>query len=91
MTVTISYSAQVRAAAGTPVEKVDLPAPCSPAELVQYLCRLHEPLRRVLLDGDGKPYASVLLFIGDEQVRWNTPRQVKDGDAISILSPISGG
>jgi hypothetical protein len=37
----------------------------------------------------GAPAA--LIFIGDEQVTWQSPITLKDRDDVMILSPISGG
>jgi hypothetical protein len=34
---------------------------------------------------------AVLTFVGEEQVRWDAPPMLNDGDEIMLLSPISGG
>jgi len=34
---------------------------------------------------------AVLVFVGEEQVRWEAPPVLKDGDEVMLLSPISGG
>jgi molybdopterin converting factor small subunit len=89
--VTVRYSAQAQAAAGVASESVPLDGARTVRELVARLAERHgEPLRRLLLRADGAP-AAVLIVVGDEQVRFDDPRPLRDGDVVSLLTPISGG
>ncbi len=92
MQVTIEYAAQVKRAAGLASEYLDVDEPCSVQQLIGRIAKIHGgTLSNFLLDGDGGLQRSILLFVGDDQVRWETARQLRDGDVVSILSPISGG
>lgn len=93
MQVTVEYAAQVKQAVGIGREDITLEGPCSPAELVEELVRRHgETLASVLLDSEGRPQRSILVFLGEDQVRLDdTSRQLADGDTLTLLSPVSGG
>jgi len=91
MNVTVRYSAQAQAAAGVAAETVALDGARTVADLVKRLAAQHgEPLRNLLLRPDGSPTA-ILVVVGDEQVRFDDPRPLRDGDVVSLLTPISGG
>ncbi len=91
MKVAVKYVAQVRQATGRAAEALELESSCSLQELVHRLTARHgEALRRLLLSGDTL-HDSILLFVGDEQVRWETPRPLKDGDVVTVLAPMAGG
>lgn len=92
MRVTVRYSAQAREAAGTAEEAVDLDSERTVRELLVRVCRAHgNPLRGFLLREDGSPHPSVLVVVGDEQVRVDDPRALREGDVVSLWTPISGG
>ena len=92
MRITVQYTAQAKEAAGTATEQLDLADGKTVADLLAWLAQQHgDRLRALLMGGEGKPHGSVLLVVGDEQVRPNDPRGLKDGDIVSILTPISGG
>lgn len=92
MKVTVNYLAQLKQAAGISSESVELNAPCSVQELVTRLTEKHgEPLRSFLLDPTGSLRTSILLIIGETQVHWETPVQIKEGDVVTFLSPLAGG
>jgi molybdopterin converting factor small subunit len=90
MQVTILYMAQLKQAAGTAAEQVQLDAPCSVLDLVRRVAHQHgDPLRRLLLDGSGAIQPTNLFFVGDEQVP--ATALLTDGQVVTILSPIAGG
>lgn len=92
MQVTIEYAAQVKQAAGVGSETVSVDEGCSVQELIRRTAEAHgEEFRRLVLDGDGRLHPSILLFVGDDQVRWETPVALKEADVVTLLSPVSGG
>jgi molybdopterin converting factor small subunit len=91
MKITVKYLAQVKQAAGASSEVVDVARPCHVAELIAQLTERHgEPLRRLLLDDDGKVQPALLLFVGEEQVDSQTAA-LADGDVVTVLAPMAGG
>jgi molybdopterin converting factor small subunit len=92
MQVTIEFTAQLKRAAGTAAETVDVETGCSVQELVAEVAGRHgNPLSGLLFATDGTLHPSILLFVSDEQVRWETPRTLCDNNVVTLLSPISGG
>ncbi len=92
MRIAVKYLAQVRQAAGCPAEALDVEGGCSLPELVRRVADRHgEPLRRLLLNAAGGPHDSLLLFVGDEQVRGGAAVELKDGDVVTVLAPMAGG
>ena len=92
MRITINYWAQARQATGRASEQVELSGPPSIGELLRYLALSHgDPLRRLVLNGDGLPHPSILLFIGEDQVLVDAARVLTPGDVLNILPPIAGG
>ena len=92
MRLTIIYTTQLKAALGIGTEVVEVPPPATATELVAALAAKHGPeFRRLALDAAGRPLASLLICVGDEQVPPAAPLNLKDGDTITILSAISGG
>jgi len=92
MQLNIIYTTQLKAALGIGTEQIDLAPPKTATDLLAALAEKHGPeFRRLALDSTGKPLASLLICVGDEQVSPTAPLTVKDGDTITILSAISGG
>ena len=92
MRVAVKYLAQLKQAAGCASEAVELDGACSLPELVGRLAERHgEPLRGLLLDPAGRPHDALLVFVGDEQVRWEAARALRDGDLVTVLAPMAGG
>jgi hypothetical protein len=92
MQLNIVYTTQLKAALGIGTEQADLVPPKTAADLLAALAEKHGPeFRRLALDAAGRPLASLLICVGDEQVAPTAPLQFKDGDTITILSAISGG
>ena len=60
-------------------------------ELVVRLAQSRVALRGLLLGEGGAPQPALLLFVGDEQVAAGDRRPLKDGDVVTILSPMAGG
>ena len=92
MKVVVKYSAQARVATGLSSEEVELDEPTTVHDLVIRLARQHgSAFRRLALDANGCPHPSLLIAIGDDQVRPSDHRKVTSGETITILTPISGG
>ena len=92
MRIRVRYTAQLRQAAGTTTETVELDGPCSALEFVERLAeRRGDPLRQFLLDADGHARSTILVFVGDEQAVAVRPLELRDGDLVTLLTPIAGG
>ena len=91
MRITVKYLAQIRHAVGISSEQIELDRPSTVAEVLTQLARGREPLRNMLLDVAGALQPGLLLFVGDDQVGvWNQDT-LKDGDVLTVLSPMAGG
>lgn len=92
MQVIVEYTAQARRAAGTNREEIELPQSATLRDLISAVSARHgEPLEKILLDATGELHPSILLFVRDEQARWDSNRLLDERDVVTILSPISGG
>jgi molybdopterin converting factor small subunit len=92
MKVTVRYSAQARLATGLSSEEVELDEPTTVHDLVVRLSRQHgSAFRRLALDASGCPHPSLVVAIGDDQVRPGDHRRLAPGETVTILTPISGG
>ncbi len=91
MRIGVRYMAQLKLAAGVAAEQVELPEPATVADLVALIAgRRDDKLRGLLLDADGRPQPTLLFFVGDAQAdAWQTA--LRDGDVVTLLSPIAGG
>ncbi len=92
MRVSVRYMAQLRQAAGVAEESVDLAAPCTASDVAAQLAARHgDALRRMLLAADGRLSPVILAFVGEARVAPDERLTLKDGDVITLLSPIAGG
>ncbi len=92
MKVIVKYAAQARVATGLASEEVELDEPTTIHDLVIRLARQHgTAFRRLALDANGCPHPSLLVAIGDDQVRSGDHRKVASGETVTIITPISGG
>ncbi len=92
MKITLEYSTQIQQKAGKPAPTLELEAPCTIQELVKEIAAGAGPdLQAFLFDTEGNLQPTILLSINDEQVSWETPVMLQDGDSIGLLSPIAGG
>ena len=82
MKVHVRYMAQLRQAAGTSAEEVELKAPCPVEELLALLGRRHG-------EGLGRMSSTALVFVNDVQADRGTT--LGDGDRVTLLAPIAGG
>lgn len=92
MKIRIKLLAQARNAAERDSDEIDCDELATVDSALRLLAEKHgDALRRILIDGAGKPHASVLLFVNEEQVYAGTPLKFRDGDELTIMPPISGG
>jgi molybdopterin converting factor small subunit len=91
ISIRVRYVAQLKQAAGSS-EEVELPSPYTVRDLLLLLADRHgAPLRNLLLAEDGSPQATILVFIRDEQVALADGVPLKEGDVVTLLSPMAGG
>jgi molybdopterin converting factor small subunit len=87
----VRYMAQLRTAAGTAAEDVELAELATVADLLARLAALHGgALRPLLLDPEGRAHPTVLVFVGDVQAE-SRDAPLRQGDVVTLLSPIAGG
>ena len=92
MAVVVEFAGQIKRAAGVSSHSVETDGATSLTEIVRGIGETQgDPLRNLLLDDDGQLQKSLLVFVGDRQVRWSQDCDVCDGDTVTLLSPISGG
>jgi molybdopterin converting factor small subunit len=92
MPITIEYTAQLKRAAGVASESVDVLPGTTIAELLAHAAARHgDSLRTLLLNGDGHPHPSVLIFRNDRQTTGDDSTPLQDAETITLLAPISGG
>ena len=93
MRITVHYMGQVKHAAGVSSgQEIDVPSSCSVLECLRLLTnRPDDRLRHFLLDDSGQLQRTILLFAGDQQVQDAERTMLRDGDVLTVLSPISGG
>jgi len=92
MTITVEYSAFLKRHLGRSSETVDTGGPCTLQDLLRDLAARHgEPFQSTLLDANHQLRPMMLLAVDGEQVDWKTPVALREGNVVTILSPIAGG
>jgi molybdopterin converting factor small subunit len=92
MRVVVNYLAQLKQAAGTSSEQVEISAPCLVREfLVGLAQRRGARFRNLLLATDGGVQPTVLIFVDDEHIGPGGSTVLHDGAVVTLLSPIAGG
>ncbi|MCI0637668.1 MAG: MoaD/ThiS family protein [Gemmataceae bacterium] len=90
MKITVHYLAQLKQAAGTPSEVIEVTNGCSVRDLIRRLVE-HRPgaFRGLVCDSAGLLHPALLVFIGDQQVEHD--QSLRDGDGVTVLTPMAGG
>lgn len=91
MQVTVEYTAQIKRAAGTGRDIFELAEQARPTQLLAEIVRRHESLTRFLITASGDPQPTLLLFVNEQQTRWDSDCELADGAKVTLMSPISGG
>ena len=92
MKITIEYSAQIRRTLGVSEEPVDLVDSQSLDDLILNLAEKHGQLfKDLILDVEGNLSRMILASVNSVQVQESTSVDLKDGDYVNLMSPISGG
>ncbi len=92
MQITVEYAAQIKRAAGRASETFECDTSCTVQDSARADRRqARRAARALLFNGRGQLHPSILLFVGDSQIRWDDSRELQDRDVLTILSPISGG
>ena len=90
--ISVRYMAQLKQAAGIASEEIELPAPAPARDILLLLGDRHgAPLRNLLLGADAVPQPTLLVFVGDQQVDLSDASSLKDGEVVTLLTPIAGG
>ncbi len=92
MQIQCSYMAQVKTRAGCGSETVDIPDDSTVQDLIHTIAKAHgAALCTILLDDQNQLRKHILIFLGDEQIRWNDNTVLCNNATITIMSPIAGG
>ena len=92
MRITVHYLAQLKRFAGVSCETIEAADGSALQVLLAELAARHDDaFRSALLDDQGQPRPALLFFLGDDQVRPETARPLRDGDEVTILTPMAGG
>ncbi len=92
MKVKVEYSAQPKKAIGHGDEEVDVATGATAQDVLRDIAKREGgEVQRFLMREDGKLSPTVLLCVNDEQILWSTPRELAEGDVVSLTTPIAGG
>lgn len=92
MRIRVRYTAHLKQATGATTESVELDGPCLAMAFGESLDERHgDPLRQFLLDADGRLRSGILVFVGDDQAVADRPVALRDGDLVTLMTPIAGG
>lgn len=92
MTIYVEYTAQLKRAAGTGAETVELVPPATLDNLLTAISQRHgDEFQRLLFDSQGRRQPSVLVFVGDRQAPRDATITLADQQVVTLVSPISGG
>ena len=90
MQVTVHYLAQFRRTAGCASERLDVNLGVTVCELFHRLAEIHGGAFRTLLLGENcRPHPSLLIFVGEQPAELSG--LLREGDEITILTPMAGG
>jgi molybdopterin converting factor small subunit len=92
MRISMTYFAQIRRAAGGDTETLELPAGATAADALSAAAAGHSAdFRALTLAPDGAPHANLIVLVNDQPAARGRPAPLRDGDRISLFSPVAGG
>lgn len=93
MQMTVRFEAQLREAAGTDAVVLNLEVGTFSALLKTLETEFPDAVTRRIVNSDGFPLRSTLVFLNDEAVSHEnlTDTRLHDGDVIAFYPPIAGG
>ena len=92
MEVRVEYFAQIKKTIGKAHEWVSLTSPPVLDHLLRLLYERNSPeFRSIVFDEKGNVLPSVMISLNYEQIEHGCAWPLKQGDTVSILSPMSGG
>ena len=92
MNIAFTYFAQVRAATGVENENLTLDDGADVDAAVASLVEKYgDAFAGVVVDDSGSRRPSIIVLVNGVPSPHGTSRPLKDGDAVSILSPVAGG
>ena len=91
MKITVRYATQLKQRAGTDAEELELTEAASVQACLQAVSQRHTDLQSLLLDANGSLSSTILVFVGGDQIDDPATATLKEGDVVTLLSPIAGG
>ncbi len=91
MNVTVQFLAQLAVAAGTNELVVTLPANATAQDCVRHLATEFGADFTAIALREDRLHPTVLLFVDNQQIDWNTPTPLRDGTNMVLAMPIAGG
>ena len=89
MKITVEYMAQLRAAAETPTDCIDVAAPATVETAINAIAQKHSDRFSSILLNNGRLKPHILVWVDDEPVY--PAHALSPGSHILLLSPMSGG
>lgn len=92
MQINITLSGQIKRAAGFGSQQVEVSHEADDVAAIRELSRNGpEALQRILLTDTNDIQPTLLRFVNDAMIPAGQSMQLKDGDELAILTPVSGG
>ena len=92
MAIHVKYMSQLKATIGCSQEQFEIATPCKLEDLLAGLVERHgDNVQGVIRNTDGGFASTLLIFLGDRQVRAGDETLIEDGATVTLLTPISGG
>lgn len=89
MTIRVTYLAQLRRLMRSTSDDVELSEGSTLSDLLHHLASMHREAEAILLDREGNPHGSLLMFREEEQVDGKSV--LTNGDRVTLLTPMAGG
>lgn len=93
MRISMTYFAQIRRAAGGDTETLELPAGATVADALSAAAAAGHSadFRALTLAPDGAPHANLIVLVNDQPAARGRPAHLREGDRVSLFSPVAGG